>query len=279
MNEPQSRFAQYGPFAPFFQEGVRNYLFLGLAATLVMVLMMLGTDALIPAVIIGLLMLGGLIFRFVISPGAVIFFCGLYILEPLLFAGIPPRRSRYETDVLETALNPPVLLLCVTLLVYLFAQFRVYSLLSASIPPGRRQRLPGQTGPRRPIRRPGRHVRDEEFPSLFGAAFGFLIVGFVVAIILFSVGLEDDPFGGPSRRSRDAEWDRFVTVVWILGIGGVILGTIWGYIGRRQANPSQARRFLEDIAWQETRREQSRIQRWRVWFRNRSRRQSSNSSR
>jgi hypothetical protein len=62
---------------------------------------------------------------------------------------------------------------------------------------------------------------------------------------------------------------QFFVLLWGFA-GGILLAYIvFWYIGLRQMKSEEATLAMQDILWQETLREQTRIQRWRVWAKKR----------
>lgn len=54
-------------------------------------------------------------------------------------------------------------------------------------------------------------------------------------------------------------------LIWVLGLGLLIVGSLFGYLSRRAMTAEEAALFLQDVAWKELRREQRRLHSWRAW--------------
>ena len=250
---------------PIFIPGVRDYMFLGLAAALVLFLGLAFLSSLVPALLISLLAAAGIMLRFVIAPGLVILLTGYFLADPflLLLSGSRSVAWRPENNSLEYTFALADLVIVMALLVYLLAQFRVLAFTRNAIPEFTRPRA-RRVGDKRPsARRPAEHVHESEFTFGILAAFLALIAGQLLTLLVFALGPEEPEFGLYGRE----RFDRLALYVWILVVSATLLTAAAAYIRVRRMTGEQARRFLENTAWNETQREQSRLQRWRVWLR------------
>jgi hypothetical protein len=68
--------------------------------------------------------------------------------------------------------------------------------------------------------------------------------------------------------------DLWLAVILIWTVGLVVAGTtvLLRYLGQLRTTPEENLLFLQDQVWQQTRREQSRLNRWLVWARRRGQR-------
>ena len=62
----------------------------------------------------------------------------------------------------------------------------------------------------------------------------------------------------------DAVW-RGILVLWLLGGGVLIVAAGLRYLALRQMTRAEAQLYLQDLLWQQTRREQRRLNRWLAW--------------
>lgn len=67
------------------------------------------------------------------------------------------------------------------------------------------------------------------------------------------------------------EWGLLI-LCWLVGVTGAAASVVTGYLDRARATPEENLLFLQDQLWRETRREQSRLNRWLVWARLRGQR-------
>jgi hypothetical protein len=278
--------------------GVRNYTFLGLAALLVLLLVLLergvGMWALLP-VLIGF---GSLLLRW--SPGPLLV---LVTLAGLLFAsalGRYPALGSHRT--FASVLSD--LLLCAAVLAYVAAQYRLHGLVLFLFP--RDPRRPGAVPPRsgRPPAgpRPSTALPQRRSPALASSSelvLLLLAVGLSVALAL--VCRQQLVPDGPFVRFAGGDWDtaldeggesRYLSgplaaaalvwrgrfpflevlwsvrlLLWSLGAGLLLASALIGYRAWGRLTPAEATLFLQDTAWAETRGEQRRIHSWLVWAR------------
>ncbi len=78
------------------------------------------------------------------------------------------------------------------------------------------------------------------------------------------------PFGMGFSQAR-GEWGLFV-LCWVVAVTGLVVAAVVRLLGQTQATPTQHLIYLQDQVWRETRREQSRLNRWLVWSRLRGQR-------
>src|SRR5262249_13350429 len=60
---------------------------------------------------------------------------------------------------------------------------------------------------------------------------------------------------------------RFASLIWLLGIGVILLVGFLGTLRTYRMTPDEARMVGQDVIWVETRGEQRRITRWTAWAR------------
>ena len=65
---------------------------------------------------------------------------------------------------------------------------------------------------------------------------------------------------------------RGILLIWILGLGLLTASSVLGYLAWTRMSPAEATLFLQDVAWRETRRERTRINRWIAWAKLKKRR-------
>jgi hypothetical protein len=150
---------------------------------------------------------------------------------------------------------------CLAVLAYAAAQYRLLALTRHVLPPDTRRRtLPGQgkavadEGPRRS---PGA-VGPAELPTLL---LTLLLWAGVAACFWVRLELEEPIEELPVVVSRA------ILLAWIFGLGLAVTATGLGYLGMAQASRAEARIYLQDQVWRETRKDQARLNRWLVWAR------------
>ena len=150
---------------------------------------------------------------------------------------------------------------CLAVLAYAAGQYRLLALTRHVLPPDTRRRtLPGQgkavaaEGPRRS---PG-SVGPWELPGLL-----LTLPVWAVAAAAVWVRLE---FEEPMEGLPEVVW-RALLLAWVFGSGLAVTATGFVYLGLAQAPRAEARVYLQDQAWRETRKDQARLNRWLVWAR------------
>jgi hypothetical protein len=150
---------------------------------------------------------------------------------------------------------------CLAVLAYAAAQYRLLGLTRHVLPPDTRRRtLPGQgkavaaEGPRRS---PG-SVGPWELPGLLLA---LPLWAAVASAVWVRLELEE-----PLQEFPVVVW-RAILLAWVFGLGLAVTATGLGYLGMAQATRAEARVYLQDQMWRETRKDQARLNRWLVWAR------------
>jgi hypothetical protein len=231
---------------------VRGYSLVCLVALLALTLFVtdrgLGWWGLMPV----LLGAAALLFRWSVGPPLV-----LVTLAVLLSA-----QARFRWPV--WARPRPSLLadlgVCLAVLAYAAAQYRLLALTRHVLPPDTRRRvLPGQgkaaaEGPRRS---PGL-VGPWELPGLL---LTLPLWAAAAAAVWVRLELEEPMEGLP-----EVVW-RAMLLAWVFALGLAVTATGLGYLGMAQATRAEARVYLQDQVWRETRKDQARLNRWLVWAR------------
>jgi hypothetical protein len=155
-------------------------------------------------------------------------------------------------------------LLSIAVVAYTAGHFRLMSLQRHIFPPDPRRRMPrGKKLPGAPLP-PPEQPRPPELPEAGEAgrlaAVVFLAAG--LATLLLEVLGSDEPALGFSR----AEWTALV-LVWLTSLGIIAGALVLALVRIYRQSPEEAMMYLQDQLWRQTRREQSRINRWLVWAR------------
>jgi hypothetical protein len=236
---------------------VRGYSLVCLLALLALTILVtergLGWWGLMPV----LLGASALLFRWSVGPPLVLVTLAVLLSAQARFRPVGPGWP-----------EPPLaadLGVCLAVLAYAVGQYRLLGLTRHVLPPDTRRRvLPGRgksddEGPRRS---PG-SVGPSELPALL-----FTLPVWGLAAALFWARLE---VGEPLEGIPPVVW-RALLLAWVFGLGLAAVAAGLSYIGMGQASRAEARLFLQDQAWRETRKDQARLNRWLVWARLRRRR-------
>lgn len=248
---------------------VRNYVVLCLGSMIALlaalVLQGMGTSSLIP-VLIGIM---GVVTRWRAAPILVILsHSALYYVEML---GI------YLTQQIEVFPDVKVgdLLMAAAILCYTAGHYRLQGLIREILP------REAQRPSRRMIRE---HVGSTELPPRRSTAavppgeIGNVapLTAWVAAALLVWVFLLV-----PSPRLvgyYDVRITRAFLLVWIVGVGLLVAGSLLRYLSARYLGRQEAMLWLQDQFWRETHREQRSVNRWRAWTRLRQHKKQGTSS-
>jgi hypothetical protein len=164
---------------------------------------------------------------------------GFTYLDAVHVRNFEGERSAAYTD----------LLLCAAGLCYLIAHYRLIGLTSGVFPP-EPAKLADQ-----PLPRAGAIAPRELVIWLITAAMAT-----IAAIMLWvAISRVHTPW-----LTNPLHW-RLGLLAWMLLIGAGLSAAVLGYLGWRRMSRTEALLFLQDSLWNETRREQRRINRWRAW--------------
>ncbi len=149
---------------------------------------------------------------------------------------------------------------CLAVLAYAAGQYRLLALTRHVLPPdARRRALPGRgkAADDAPRRSPG-SVGPWELPALL---LTLPVWALLAALCWARLQLEEPMEGMP----RQLWWAMLLT--WVFGLGLAVTAAGLSYIGMGQAGRAEARVYLQDQVWRETRRDQALLNRWLVWAR------------
>jgi hypothetical protein len=161
-------------------------------------------------------------------------------------------------------------LLCIAVLGYASGQLRLQGLarpLVPVVPGGRRSAEEGKHPP------PRTSLVDAEIPLLIAS---LPVCAWMAGVLWEELPPDWNYLGLPIRFQRlmreanlaPAIW-RLIVLIWILGSAlllRLVLRAILGWRGSG-ADTDEAVMYLQDVLWRETRREQTRLQRWLAWTR------------
>ncbi len=247
-------------------DAARDYLFTGVAATLVVGLVLLARSggnpgvllAVVPAVLALLLRAGAL-------PG--VFLAALVYLavfpDGLPIAPPPAIVSRSHFRVVD-------LVFVAAVGVYFVAYFRLASLkyrvlaATASVP----KALVEPKSSAVPVARRGVGAGGDEYARAFAQLLALTAAAAVAWQALDVLAVE--PLRVPPLRidilGNDAQ-SRFLLAAGAVGFGALGFGALAGYWRASKVRPAVARQYLLDLAWRDNRRELSRREKWRAWGR------------
>lgn len=195
--------------------------------------------------------------------------------------GVPLTTWRSPTMIPSGSFNLRDLLLLPVLLTYLLAQFRLFSVIHSAIP--------FEAGPRyvrkkaKPVIRPAKSIPDAELGRLFLRVGVFTILGQFLWLSLSELRVDFRAVPplvvweiGPNQAPEIAynQADPTTVPFWLsrtLMTAGVliVLGLtirfgfwLWRHLA---LNREQAKMLLQNVQWEEARREIDRQEKWRAW--------------
>lgn len=254
-------------------ERVRTYVVVTAAALLVIFVAQLMTGTLIAGGVPFALGLFALALRWTAMPVvcvvAVVWFQALPFGVPVGGPGpIPAQFTHFRIQDL---------LLCMAVVVYLTAQYRLYSLAHMAVPDERLPRYRRNSD--RPDLRDPDLIDEAETPQLLVLAAAALVLGQLAWLALTELVLDFHrlppvrlrPPGFARDGSVPPHESRFLLFVLAFG-GAVFLARLaFWYWRLRTLTPTEGQMILADAGWAEMRREAARQETWRAWGKYRSR--------
>jgi hypothetical protein len=205
--------------------------------------------------------------------------------------GLPELGSENPYEVRETHFRVVDVVLVLAVLVYLRAQYRIFGFVHQIMPSESVLRRKGEV----PTRRPSRHIRSDEIAWLIGIASLIVLVGqgvWWVANALEFVPLDSDSplqwadrtsLTSVRRRPPPGEFtlgqNRFFVMTGAVFFGGLLLRLVFSYWRLRMMKSAEGALVLADTSWAESHRERVRVERWRIWGRNRAKEAAENAAR
>jgi hypothetical protein len=183
----------------------------------------------------------------------------VYLIALAVVVSIPPNRY-FMTDRGGSVWLSDVLL-CSGVLAFVAGQYRLYALVRGVFPPPRAETERVGDLPRSA---PAELRRDAASVAPGEVAMLVLLLPAWAVLAQFASVLLPRTLANPGLKP-DA-W-RAVMLLWLLAITALVIASAFDYYHRRSMTPTEATLYLQDVLWQETRREQRRHDRWRAWAR------------
>ncbi|MBA4064206.1 MAG: hypothetical protein C0501_10920 [Isosphaera sp.] len=278
-------------FALLFNDpAVRTYTIAALAALAVVFLVLFENGSDLGALLVAAVGAAGVFLRWTTAPGFVLVLVTYFMVFPL---GLPGSEFESRSEITDGRFRPPDLMLAAAVVVYAAAQFRLYGFVRQAVASEGSDRRPGDP----PARRPPALVSANEFAVLLGLSAVAVVLGQLVWWAATGVEVvpgEDWPlrwaqdsrsqrqafpraFPGDDGRFRDAPAEplpprtsRFVLLVGMLFFTTVVARLVFGYWRLRAMGPAEGAMVVQDGGWLETKRERSRLEKWRAWGRKRA---------
>jgi hypothetical protein len=249
----------------------RTYFFIGASGLGVVALATFLFSSPIAAAVLAIAGICGLVLRWTAMP--VVYFISLvyFSIAPL---GVPEFFDPYS-KIPSSYLNVFDLVVVGGSLVYLFAQYRLYSIIHAGMPFDAKKYFLKSTA--KPLVRPSGPLPDAELGRFFLRLAVYLVAGQAIWFLLTNLRVDLDNFPPlswiPSQESQRNRMEgpmllsergsRFVLSVGItLGVAFLLRFALW-YWHLLRMGREQGELILLDTEWQETRRELNRQEKWR----------------
>jgi hypothetical protein len=250
---------------------VQTYRMLSVVSLLVIV-MLEASDGLsftLPLIVLcGLL---GIVWRIPAAPALVLVLYGLGHLFRFAFSNVPLahgelwHRRQAVLDFPRVEIQD--LLLAGAMFGFFATQYRLAGLRGSMVPIElRRKRRAGLGAQCIPedgteMKRPRQIVSLHEAPTLVLTLPLWVLLGQILWIVIATPrGVAEFP---PAAV-------RFVLLIWLIGVPGLVIGTLLHHWFRRRMSPEEAQMYLQDTQWRQTSAEQRTIARFIAWNRLRS---------
>ena len=256
---------------------VRPYLFgaLGGLAMTFLVLFMNGSD--IGGVLVVVLGLAALFLRWTAAPPFVLLIVCYFQVFPFF---VPELGVDNPYEVRETHFRVQDVVLVMALLVYLRCTYRVFGIVQQSMPFENAIRRKGE----HPTRRPTSHIGPDEIGRLIGGSAALVIVGQVVWWLVNAIDFvptdPDFPLrwadtnslaryrrGGREPGEYGPGGSRFFVMLGALFFGYLLVRVVFGYWRLKMMNAAEGAMVLTDTSWAQSHRERVRVEKWRIWGR------------
>lgn len=261
-------------------ERIRPYTFaaLGALALTALVLYLSGGD--IGAAVVMLVGSASIVFRWTAGPPLVLLVVFYFSVFPF---GYLQLGYNNPLQVRETHFRISDLILVMSALVYCSSAYRLLGLVHQSFPVENTSRQRDEAAPRRP----STHIAANELTQLVSASAAMVVAGQVVWWLInafdFTPMEGGFPFQWADRESFaryrsgsfppgefSAGQSRFFLTVGLLFFGYLLCRLVFGYWRLRVMGPAEGAMILANTSWTESHRERVRIEKWRVWGRQRA---------
>ena len=192
--------------------------------------------------------------------------------------GVPEAGYDNPFQIRETHFRIADAVLVMAVLVYLRSVYRVFGLTHQAMPFEGAIRRKGDN----PVRRPVEHIVPGEITWVIGVAGGIVLFGqaawWLANGLEFAIGDEftlrwaeerslSSYRRSPSRGEFTPGQNRFLVLIGALFFGTLLVRLAYGYWQLRMMTAAEGAMILTDTSWAESHRERVRVERWRIWGR------------
>lgn len=256
--------------ARYREPGVRNYLFAGLAALAMVFVVLFQNASDLGGLLVAVIGVAGLVLRWAPAPVLVVLAVGYFSVFP---AGAPLLQIRGSREIIEGRFRVTDMVLVFSAVVYLACQYRVFGLVAQAMPYERTPRS-GE----HPTLRPPAVIPSGEITRLLYAAAGVVLAGQLLWLFVTSVEVDAGrtfplklaagrrfllgPEEAPATLAPVAT--RFVLLTGVVFFGTLLARLVFGYWRLRVMGRAEAAMVVQEAGWNETRREDVRVAKWRA---------------
>ena len=247
---------------------------------MVFLVMLLARDSDIGAVVVVLYGGAALALRWTAAPPFLLLVLFYFTVFPF---GVPDGGYENPFEVRETHFQVADMVLVFSVLVYVLCLYRVLGVVQ--------QAMPFENAIRRkddhPVRRPTSHIAPGEFVRLLATVGVLVLIGqavwWLVNALEFVPTDPDFPLrwadsGSVARYRRSgrppgeygAGASRFFVMLGALFFGFLLVRLVFGYWRLRTMNAAEGAMVMVDTSWAESHRERVRVEKWRIWGRQRA---------
>jgi hypothetical protein len=256
----------------FAEPRLRNYAFTALGSLAVIFLFMMERGSDVGGLLIVIVGVSGVLLRWTPAPVLVLLLLSYFLWTP---TGIPDEGYPESFSFEERRFNLADAIFVIAGACYLISQYRILALVQRALfseSEGYSQEEPA-------VRRPASNITAVELTHMLAAAVVLVIAAEAIWLILTRVAIDPGAsFPFRIRSARDAlregqtgAWrSRLYVLLGLLFFVTVTARIVFSYWRFRTMGPAEARMILLDDSWRETHRERSRLEKWRVWGRNRA---------
>jgi hypothetical protein len=261
----------------FYDPAVRNYVIAAFSALAMMFLVLFQQGSDIGGALIVLLGVAGVLLRWVAAPPLVLIILTYFMIFPFGAPGV--TFGGYPSEIAEGHFRVIDIMMAMSVLVYVACHYRIMGLVHQAVA----YEGVAKRRDEAPTRRPPALIAPAELGILLGLSAGLVAVGQLVwwfATSVEIVATEDFPIQwyGTDRPYRRVEPEGgfttkatvFFVLLGILFFGTLLARLVFGYWRLRLMGSAEGGMVMLDGGWVETKRERSRLEKWRIWGRNRA---------
>ena len=260
----------------FYDPAVRNYVIAAFSALAMMFLVLFQQGSDLGGVLVVLLGVAGILLRWVAAPPLVLIILTYFLIFPF---GIPGDAFENKWEIEEGRLRIADVLMALSVLVYVASHYRIMGFVHQAMAYDGAAKRRDEA----PTRRPPALIAPAELGILLALSAVLVVFGQLVWWVATSVEIDTaedfpilwvgaerslrrgEPYGGFSTKAT-----VFSVLLGLLFFGTLVARLVFGYWRLRLIGAAEGGMMTLDGGWVETRRERSRLEKWRLWGRKRA---------